>query len=525
MNWLKRWLLVASLLLVCVSVAQAQDIGELLPLNLMETVGGLLDDATPEMQWQFAAQRGDSLSLVVQTIQGDLDPVLQVFDSAGRLVAEHDDIAYPDDVNAALELVEIPRDDTYTVVVGRFDGAAGSTTGEFVLSLVPGYAGPVAWDSFDGQQVWATGDPSLAEAVQADGQLALAVQTANTLAWAAPEDAASVPETAYVQVDFAVENAPDYWESGVILRQSSPTDYYLFAVSSRGDWAFLARAGASTWLHLQDWTEHPAVADLTEGATLGVLMAGEDFIFYVDGIALGAVMATTHAGPGTLALSAGTIDQQETLPIIQFDNLLVTEPLVMAPLAVEAEVGLPLVNWESRDPAAVVFELVAQDLVREGGEQGMFVPSSFTTISSPGMQALPLGQGRIMTDFVMATTITLESANAANACGLVFREQDEARYSIGFLDGLGGLGVAEWHDDRFDPAFYRLDDLPFAELDQVHLIIAAQDDVVRVYINGEPVTVRANPAIPGGVGIAALSYDGAYVECRFGDTWLWTWEE
>lgn len=523
------FLVVSLLVLTWPFMVHAQDDGELLPLNLMETVGGVLDDDTPAMAWQFEAQRDAALSLVVQTVQGDLDPVLHVFDSSGDIVAEHDDLAYPNDINAALEIT-VPRDDTYTVIIERFDGDDGDTAGEFTLSLLPKYAAPLLWEPFDGQQVWVSGDAGLATIAQDGGLLEVTVQTANTLAWATPEESFTLPGRAYVQVEVAVGNAsaadaPDYWEAGIILRQSSPTDYYLFAISSRGDWAFMARDGASTWLHLLDWAEHPALADLDDRATLGVLLDENDFTFYVDGLELGSATANTHPATGGLALSAGTIDQQAVLPVLQFDNLLVTAPLVSPQSAGVVEAAAPLVNWEARDPAVIVAELVEQGLVSEGGSQGMLVPSSFTTITNPGMQALPLGQGRTMTNFVMGTTITLASENNENACGLVFREQDEARYSIGFLDGMGGMGLAEWHDDRFEPAFYRADDLPFTALDAIDLLIVAEDNNVYLFINGEPAAAQTNPAVPGGVGIAALSYDGAYVECRFGDTWLWTAEE
>jgi len=169
-------------------------------------------------------------------------------------------------------------------------------------------------------------------------------------------------------------------------------------------------------------------------------------------------------------------------------------------------------------------ELAALGLVPEGGRQVMLVPDSFTTVSRSGMQVLPLGQGRTQIDFVLGATVSLESEGADNACGLFFRRVDESRYSLAFVDGLGGVGVAEWQTDRFEPAFYRTDPGGFAGLTGARLLVVGVGDRVRVYLNGQLAADRPNPALQGGIGIAALSYDGRPVNCQFDNTWLWTWE-
>ncbi len=500
----------------------AQD--EALPvIRLMETVFGTLDDATPELRWQFDARAGDRVSVVVRATSGDLDAIVQILDAGGRLLAENDDIAYPERLDAALEAVAIPGDGRYTLRVGRYRFRQGDTAGEFALTLLPAFADPLLWETFDGTRQWSAVSGDLMEVEQADGRLTAIIRTANTLGWVAPPEAPAIPARAYVQVEARVLNEPDYWEYGLIFRQDGPASYYLFSVSSRGDWAFMARSGGSTWLRLRDWTEHPALADLSTGAVLGVLMDGDTFTFYVNGETLDTVRADTHATSGGVALSMGTVDRQTVFPVVAFDNLLVTAPLTVAEEE-EASVGANLTAWEASDSAPLIAELAALGLIPEGGRQVMLVPDSFTTVSRPGMQMLPLGQGRTQTDFVLGATVSMESDSAENACGLFFRRADESRYSLAFVDGLGGLGVAEWQTDRFDPAFYGMDTGEFAGLTRVRLLVVGIGERVRVYLNGQLAAARSNPPLQGGVGIAALSYNGRPVNCQFDNTWLWTWE-
>jgi len=217
------------------------------------------------------------------------------------------------------------------------------------------------------------------------------------------------------------------------------------------------------------------------------------------------------------------VDQQETLPVLRYDNVLAAVPLPVL-VNLDEMMGDPLVSWESRDAAPIIEELEAQGIITSGASQVMYVPDSFTTASRPGIQVLPLGQGRRAADFVMGASIIIESESDENGCGFVFRRLGEERYSLFFLDGLGGVGLAGWDLDRFEPFVYELIHDPVAEAARDRVILVAQGDRVSVYVNGEVVFVRPNTPVEGGVGISSLSFDGSFVNCRFIDTWLWTWE-
>ena len=91
-------------------------------LKLMQTVFGTLDGATTELRWQFDGQAGDVVSVLAQRLNGDLDPTVEIIDTRGRRLVEGDDIAYPAQLDAALEGIELPRDGTYTLRVASYEG-------------------------------------------------------------------------------------------------------------------------------------------------------------------------------------------------------------------------------------------------------------------------------------------------------------------------------------------------------------------------------------------------------------------
>ncbi len=531
-----RWLLIAGLIWMLGGIGVRAQEGDPLTIQMMQTVSGSIDAGSPVARWEFDGTAGRPVSALVQVISGSLNPILQLLDPAGQVVAEGASIAYPDRPDAVLEGVTLEADGRYTLQVSRHEGPdGGSSTGAFTLTLLPAYAIPFHRDFFTGQSLWSGGEA--AEVRQRDGQLVLSVTAPGALGWATPDPALAIPDHAYVQVDGAVLNTPGYWQYGLLLHYADPEHHYRFAINSRGQWVFWEQDGDSLRV-LQEWTEHPALADRGGAVTLGVAIDGAEHTFYANGELLGTAVVDAQPAGRSVALAVAA-DDRGGFPQVAFKNLLITASssfaVSAAPAAPAASVVPavddtvdnlnPLQSWQERDSAAIVAELAEEGVIRsDAGSQVMLVLESFTTTARPGMQTLPLGQGRQQTDFIMGSTITLSSEGDGNACGLLFRNVDESRYSLLFLDERGGLGVAEWQQNRFDPAFYMDRDTNFTELTRVSVILVAQDDRVIVYVNGQPVAARANPPLLGRVGIAALSYDGQFVECRFASTWLWVQE-
>ena len=103
-------------------------------LQVGSTVDGSLS-AGETHRYSFVALEFTLVSFRVEALAGELDPVLEVFDSSGDLIVSNDDYDYPDSRDAALQAFVFPQTGTYTVAVSAF----GESGGDYRLHLLPGY--------------------------------------------------------------------------------------------------------------------------------------------------------------------------------------------------------------------------------------------------------------------------------------------------------------------------------------------------------------------------------------------------
>lgn len=114
-----------------VSSAQATPVPTVIVYG--EIITGTLDNTTPAQRYIFDGLRGDYLSVRVRPTSGNLDPVLHILGSDGSALASRDDSA--SGLGGQVEALLIERSDRYTVVVGRFGYALGSTAGTYELLI------------------------------------------------------------------------------------------------------------------------------------------------------------------------------------------------------------------------------------------------------------------------------------------------------------------------------------------------------------------------------------------------------
>lgn len=96
-------------------------------------ISGRLDDDNPREVFFIDGLRGEVIQFELRAIDGDLDPVLAVFDSRGALEFYRDDSAGSLGVSQDLTLKANGR---YFLIVGRFGFQLGSSTGEYELRLI-----------------------------------------------------------------------------------------------------------------------------------------------------------------------------------------------------------------------------------------------------------------------------------------------------------------------------------------------------------------------------------------------------
>jgi hypothetical protein len=123
--YLKRLWLLVLLLLVSVSFVSAQDSFE---------EQGTIDANNPEAAFGLDLVEGDTVTLTVEALSGDLDPKVSLLDEGGDVVAENDDID-TDGGNYNSELTyNAEADGSYTILVTAF----GETQGDFLLTIAFG---------------------------------------------------------------------------------------------------------------------------------------------------------------------------------------------------------------------------------------------------------------------------------------------------------------------------------------------------------------------------------------------------
>ncbi|MBL8162848.1 MAG: PPC domain-containing protein [Anaerolineae bacterium] len=96
-------------------------------------ITGDINNANPRSVYYFDGLRGDVISINLQALSGDLDPVLTVMDSGGSVLYSADDT--DGSRNVFIDVLTIPQSARYFVIVGRFGYALGSTRGQFQLDV------------------------------------------------------------------------------------------------------------------------------------------------------------------------------------------------------------------------------------------------------------------------------------------------------------------------------------------------------------------------------------------------------
>ncbi|MBZ0303856.1 MAG: PPC domain-containing protein, partial [Anaerolineae bacterium] len=96
-------------------------------------VDGQVDNRTPRQVYYFDGLRGEVVAINLNVTDGNLDPVLAVYDSSNTLITNLDDGA--NGPVPEMPALRLPRSERYYIAVGRFGYGLGTTSGGFELSL------------------------------------------------------------------------------------------------------------------------------------------------------------------------------------------------------------------------------------------------------------------------------------------------------------------------------------------------------------------------------------------------------
>lgn len=504
--------LAGATLLPAAPAARAQD--EPRVVTLLEPVQGTLSDRVPAHDWTFEGRAGQMISVLVRTVDGDLDPVLTVFGPDDELLDENDD---RDSLvtDAGLEALALPDDGIYTLRVGRYEGAERATTGAYELRVTPGFGRVQRTETFEGEaSPWLVPGRDLVSLV--DGRLRLRAFRSGGQIVALPSDAEPVADF-FLQAEAGLAGAQSYAEFGLAFRaarlSSGRVQSYQFRVNTEGRWTVLREDPTGVYV-LQSWTPNEAL-DASEW-TLAVMARGSSFTFWANGALLGSVSDSTLADPGAIGLVAATRAEQLDPATVLFDNLLLTTRQVTTYR------GLPLTlgTWNSRDPRRIAEELAASGEIVIAPTRDLFVPQMADRTLQKGAFFSFIGAaGVTYTDFILGATFNIVSNGESVACGLTFRWQDERNLSVAYVDTVGGFGLAQTVDAELVGNVYDLS--PMVSDDSNVLFVVARGERVGLYVNGALVAEEAFEPGVGRVGTALLNYEAAGTDCYFLDLWVW----
>lgn len=121
---------------VCVGLwatgfATAQD--DLLTIAFGESLEGDLTNERYRETYIFAGRADEIISISMQALDGDLDPLMTLVGADGNVVAHSDDDG--DGKDAFIDNLRLPADGDYFLIATRFGHEHGSTTGAYQLTL------------------------------------------------------------------------------------------------------------------------------------------------------------------------------------------------------------------------------------------------------------------------------------------------------------------------------------------------------------------------------------------------------
>lgn len=121
-------------ILICILTVplQAQDESDSESIAVGTQLDGRIDDANPRVTYSINGARGTIVRIRLSAINGDLDPVLLIFDPSQNLLINRDDSEGSRDIDLTLTFQE---NGTYLIVAGRFGHSIGTTSGDFELAI------------------------------------------------------------------------------------------------------------------------------------------------------------------------------------------------------------------------------------------------------------------------------------------------------------------------------------------------------------------------------------------------------
>ena len=476
-------------------------------LNPFQPVTGNLDDNTLSQTWQFQAEAEQVVSLVAEST-GNLDPVIELRDSLGNIVAANDNATF-NDSGARLESVYLPYQDTYTVEVYREGKEFGITSGDYELTMLNGLSIPANTEA-------------LTRVIQLNSGLTTIERTLLDIPsrnfYTSLDFTVPAGNQAY-QFEWRFHDSADFiW----IFRHNTNKEWSLDIINTRGTIVRQTR-GNSTALPQLDETAH--LIFYLNDQVFTVQSNGET----VTNLQITDILELSSFGQLNFTIS--TLDNtpnNETL-IAQVRNLYLTTPFYESGQA--AQIAIPPTPPSERiyqyndAPLDAIGELRTLGYIDGvGGLQGT-VNDGFVYSDSTGFTAFPLIE-RPFQNFVLGYSAVLFQGTPDTACGVIFRQINNGNFATVLNNAEQGLYFLQYEDGvaQNDQIALVTNLLRPDVGSENHFIIIANNGIGQLFVNGRLVGEIGLNIVDGTTSAHVVSSVETAAFCQINNLWLWTAE-
>lgn len=484
------------------TVAQdtAIDIGTSIEANL---------SASDIHNYQFVALETTIISIHAQALDAGLDIQLALYDSSGNIVIENDDYNYPDNLDAIIQAFVIPRTDTFTIEISAF----GDTSGDYSISLLPGYDILAIEDENIANPSWQVTAPNLMTVTEEASGLSVQIegiaQTNNILASEFPQH-----NDYYFEVEFNDINATTNWQVGLVFRYVNEQRFYRLVLSDQGFWQFEFVDDGETVI-IQSWSTHPAIVPGEPNFTLGILVSGESYDILYNRQWIGTVYNNALTEVGQVGLTATTANALGSRIAFTIEKALMTIPTQVSDQLIFPKT-LVANNYTS-----LAHSLERQQIIPVGGEVKLTLPENTIRYIEPGVSRFPVASGVAFTEFVMGGILSWQIiGEGVGGCGLSFNDTNDEQYTLAYINSSGEYGVSQRDGDSFSEGIYGQNISTDKESHSIILIV--NDDILHFYVDSQYVGNMSYSSVSGEIGTAVVNFDGVDTSCTFNNLWLWS---
>ncbi len=452
------------------------------------------------------------VSIRVESLDGALDPVVELFDSGDELIHASDDYDYSNTRDAAIQAFVLPKTSTYSIAVS---GHAGSS-GDYRLYFMPGYDVLALHDATMDKTKWKFVYSDTAIDVSESSLYAVELQgfarSAGVLGEHFPQ-----AQDFYFQATFHEVTSAADWNVGLLFRYIDNQNFHRLLLSKTGFWR-LDRIENGASIQLKYWSTHPAIRPGEKDFRLGILASGQHFDAVYNGQVVGSASDSAEPQAGGMGIAMRTDEVTGGLM-----SLAVLEALLTLPTRVNDRILFPQRVVE-RQTYLMARDLARKQLAPAGRNVGFVQPESSVRHVRTGVTRISIASERTYEQFALGASVTLQTSEAGNGgCGIFFHFNDDNHYTLAYLTKDGEYGVSRRAGDGFEPGIYGKRAAP--DDAEHYLLVIASDAEIHYFLDEVYVGSMSSQPRTGSIGIAVVNYEAVETTCRFGDLWVQSFDE